>query len=54
MAAPNNPDGQLNKAVLHGPYVKAIHDHAYYWPHNLQQFQLPQNEDLMVFTIYSF
>ncbi|CBI22767.3 unnamed protein product, partial [Vitis vinifera] len=32
MTAPNNPDGQLNKAVLHGPYVKAIHDHAYYWP----------------------
>ncbi|RVW37459.1 Tryptophan aminotransferase-related protein 4 [Vitis vinifera] len=32
MTAPNNPDRQLNKAVLHGPYVKAIHDHAYYWP----------------------
>ncbi|KAL6311300.1 hypothetical protein AAG906_000897 [Vitis piasezkii] len=50
VTAPNNPDGQLNKAVLHGPYVKAIHDHAYYWPH-FTGIPAPADEDVMVFTL---
>ncbi|KAI6689600.1 hypothetical protein NL676_026428 [Syzygium grande] len=35
VTAPNNPDGLLNEAVLHGPNVKTIYDH----------------EDLTIFTI---
>ncbi|WKA10888.1 hypothetical protein VitviT2T_028436 [Vitis vinifera] len=50
VTAPDNPDGQLNKAVLHGPYVKAIHDHAYYWPH-FTAIPAPADEDLMIFTL---
>ncbi|KAL6315566.1 hypothetical protein AAG906_000870 [Vitis piasezkii] len=53
VTAPNNPDGQLNKAVLHGPYVKAIHDHAYYWPH-FTAIPAPADEDLMIFTLSKF
>ncbi|RVW37388.1 Tryptophan aminotransferase-related protein 3 [Vitis vinifera] len=48
-----NPTPQccsLNKAVLHGPYVKAIHDHAYYWPH-FTGIPAPADEDVMVFTL---
>lgn len=50
VTSPNNPDGQPNKAVLSGPNAKAIHDHAYYWPH-FSPIPTPADEDVMVFTI---
>ncbi|KAI4346546.1 hypothetical protein L6164_007435 [Bauhinia variegata] len=50
VTSPNNPDGMLNKAVLDGPNVKAIYDHAYYWPH-FTAIPAPADEDLMLFTI---
>ncbi|GLT68145.1 hypothetical protein SLA2020_404030 [Shorea laevis] len=50
VTSPNNPDGQLNKAVLHGPYVRAIHDLAYSWPH-FTPIPAPADEDLMTFTL---
>ncbi|TQE04746.1 hypothetical protein C1H46_009599 [Malus baccata] len=31
--SPNNLDGKLNKAVLHGPNFSTIYDRVYYWPH---------------------
>ncbi|XP_052203334.1 tryptophan aminotransferase-related protein 4-like [Diospyros lotus] len=49
VTSPNNPDCQLNKAVLQGPLVKTIHDHAYYWPH-FTAIPAPADEDLMIFT----
>ncbi|CAK7346733.1 unnamed protein product [Dovyalis caffra] len=53
VTTPNNPDGQLNKGVLHGPNVKAIHDHAYYWPH-FTAIPAPAHGDLMIFTLSKF
>ncbi|KAJ7969771.1 Tryptophan aminotransferase-related protein [Quillaja saponaria] len=50
VTSPNNPDGKLNKAILHGPNVKAIYDHAYYWPH-FTAIPAPADEDVMLFTI---
>ncbi|KAI9399221.1 hypothetical protein POPTR_002G063800v4 [Populus trichocarpa] len=50
VTSPNNPDGQLKKAVLQGPSVKTIHDLAYFWPH-FTPIPAPADEDLMVFTI---
>lgn len=50
ITSPNNPDGQLKKAVLQGSSVKTIHDHAYYWPH-FTAIPAPADEDLMIFTI---
>ncbi|KAL5560252.1 hypothetical protein UlMin_036463 [Ulmus minor] len=50
VTSPNNPDGQLNKAVLHGPNVKAIHDRVYYWPY-FTPIPGPADEDIMVFSI---
>lgn len=50
VTAPNNPDGQLNQAVLKGPYAKSIYDHAYFWPH-YTPIPAPADEDLMIFTI---
>ncbi|GFY96448.1 pyridoxal phosphate (PLP)-dependent transferases superfamily protein [Actinidia rufa] len=51
VTSPNNPDGQLKKAVLQGSSsVKAIHDHAYYWPH-FTAIPAPADEDIMIFTI---
>ncbi|XP_059460442.1 tryptophan aminotransferase-related protein 3-like [Corylus avellana] len=51
VTSPNNPDGQLRKAVLHGhPNAKAIYDHAYYWPH-FSPIPTPADEDVMTFTI---
>ncbi|XP_039170628.1 tryptophan aminotransferase-related protein 4-like [Eucalyptus grandis] len=50
VTAPNNPDGQLNEAILHGPNVKTIHDRAYYWPH-FTGIPSPADEDLTIFTI---
>uniref|UniRef100_F6H6R2 Alliinase C-terminal domain-containing protein n=1 Tax=Vitis vinifera TaxID=29760 RepID=F6H6R2_VITVI len=50
VTSPNNPDGQLKKAVLQGPHVKTIHDHAYYWPH-FTAIPAPADEDLMIFTL---
>ncbi|KAL0325169.1 UNVERIFIED_CONTAM: Tryptophan aminotransferase-related protein 4 [Sesamum radiatum] len=49
-ASPNNPDGNLKKAVLEGPSVKTIHDYAYYWPH-YTAIPAPADEDLMIFTM---
>ncbi|GMJ03150.1 TRYPTOPHAN AMINOTRANSFERASE RELATED 4 [Hibiscus trionum] len=50
VTSPNNPDGQLKKAVLEGQYVKTIHDLAYYWPH-YTAVPAPVEEDLMIFTL---
>lgn len=50
VTSPNNPDGQLNKAVLHAPNVKVIHDHAYYWP-QFTAIPAPSDEDIMIFTL---
>lgn len=50
VTSPNNPDGQLNKAVLDAPYVKTIHDRAYFWPH-FTPIPAPADEDLMIFTL---
>ncbi|CAL5332928.1 unnamed protein product [Camellia sinensis] len=50
VTSPNNPDGQLKKAVLRGSSVKTIHDHAYYWPH-FTAIPAPTDEDLMLFTL---
>lgn len=50
ITSPNNPDGQLKKAVLQGSSVKTIHDHAYYWPH-FTAIPAPADEDLVIFTI---
>ncbi|KAL0352256.1 UNVERIFIED_CONTAM: Tryptophan aminotransferase-related protein 4 [Sesamum calycinum] len=50
VASPNNPDGNLKKAVLEGPSVKTIHDYAYYWPH-YTAIPAPADEDLMIFTM---
>ncbi|KAK8649210.1 hypothetical protein V6N13_129944 [Hibiscus sabdariffa] len=50
VTSPNNPDGQLNKAIVDGPNVKTIYDRAYYWPH-FTPIPAPADEDLMVFTL---
>ncbi|KAL0440385.1 UNVERIFIED_CONTAM: Tryptophan aminotransferase-related protein 4 [Sesamum latifolium] len=50
VASPNNPDGNLKKAVLEGPSVKTIHDYAYYWPH-YTAIPAPADEDIMIFTM---
>ncbi|KAJ9146083.1 hypothetical protein P3X46_028394 [Hevea brasiliensis] len=50
VTSPNNPDGQLNKAVLQGQNVKAIYDRAYYWPH-FTAIPAPADEDVMIFTL---
>ncbi|XVE60894.1 hypothetical protein DITRI_Ditri05aG0163500 [Diplodiscus trichospermus] len=50
VTSPNNPDGQLKKAVLQGPSVKTIHDLAYYWPH-YTPIPAAADDDLMIFTL---
>ncbi|KAL4311882.1 hypothetical protein GQ457_01G012760 [Hibiscus cannabinus] len=50
VTSPNNPDGQLNKAIVGGPNVKTIYDRAYYWPH-FTPIPAPADGDLMVFTL---
>ncbi|KAA3458676.1 tryptophan aminotransferase-related protein 3-like [Gossypium australe] len=50
VTSPNNPDGQLKKAIFHGPNVKTIYDLAYYWPH-FTPIPAPSDEDVMVFTL---
>ncbi|XVF39030.1 hypothetical protein PTKIN_Ptkin01aG0002800 [Pterospermum kingtungense] len=50
VTSPNNPDGRLNKAILHGPHVKTIYDRAYYWPH-FTPIPAAADEDVMVFTL---
>ncbi|XP_037494811.1 tryptophan aminotransferase-related protein 4, partial [Jatropha curcas] len=50
VTSPNNPDGQLKKAVLEGASVKTIYDLAYYWPH-FTAISTPADEDLMIFTL---
>ncbi|XXG56136.1 hypothetical protein AAC387_Pa03g3633 [Persea americana] len=50
VTSPNNPDGRLREAVLGGPFVKTIHDHAYYWPH-YTAIPAPVDEDIMLFTM---
>lgn len=50
VTSPNNPDGQLKKAVLQVPSAKQIYDHAYFWPH-FTAITAPSDEDLMIFTI---
>ncbi|XVE55106.1 hypothetical protein DITRI_Ditri03aG0134200 [Diplodiscus trichospermus] len=50
VTSPNNPDGQLKRAVLHGPNARAIYDLAYYWPH-FTPIPAPADEDVMIFTL---
>ena len=50
VTSPNNPDGEMNEAVLHGPNVKTIYDHVYYWPH-FTAISGPADADIMLFTI---
>ncbi|XP_065848109.1 tryptophan aminotransferase-related protein 4-like [Euphorbia lathyris] len=50
VTSPNNPDGQLKKAILKGESVKTIHDLAYYWPH-FTSIPAPLDQDLMIFTL---
>ncbi|KAK2997687.1 hypothetical protein RJ639_024950, partial [Escallonia herrerae] len=50
VTSPNNPDGKLKKKVLRGESVRAIHDHAYYWPH-FSGIPTPADEDIMIFTL---
>ncbi|CAN6455947.1 unnamed protein product [Victoria cruziana] len=50
VTSPNNPDGQLNRAVLKGPNTTTIHDYAYYWPH-FTAITDPVDDDVMLFTI---
>eukprot|EP00257_Ricinus_communis_P019085 XP_015577968.2 tryptophan aminotransferase-related protein 4 isoform X2 [Ricinus communis] len=50
VTSPNNPDGQLNKAVLEGSNVRAIYDHAYFWPH-FTAIPAPADGDMMLFTL---
>lgn len=50
ITSPNNPDAQPNEAVLKGKNVKAVYDHAYYWPH-FTAISQAADEDIMLFTI---
>ncbi|KAL3504590.1 hypothetical protein ACH5RR_034431 [Cinchona calisaya] len=50
VTSPNNPDGHLRKAVLQGPSVRTVYDHAYYWPY-FTALPAPVDEDVMIFTI---
>ncbi|ONH90222.1 hypothetical protein PRUPE_8G041600 [Prunus persica] len=50
VTSPNNPDGKLNKAVLHGPNASAIYDRVYYWPH-FTAIPNPADDDLMLFSL---
>ncbi|KAF3775582.1 hypothetical protein EJ110_NYTH41081 [Nymphaea thermarum] len=50
VTSPNNPDGQLNRAVLKGPHTTTIHDYAYYWPH-FTAISESADEDVMLFTM---
>lgn len=46
----NNPDGQLQKAVLPGPNVKYIYDRVDYWPY-FTAISTQADEDIMLFSI---
>ncbi|TQD75146.1 hypothetical protein C1H46_039330 [Malus baccata] len=50
VTSPNNPDGKLNKAVLHGPNFSAIYDRVYYWPH-FTAIPTSADYDIMIFTL---
>ncbi|KAM1686362.1 hypothetical protein FF1_034194 [Malus domestica] len=50
VTSPNNPDGKLNKAVLHGPNFSAIYDRVYYWPH-FTAIPTSADYDLMIFSL---
>ncbi|KAF7820318.1 tryptophan aminotransferase-related protein 4-like [Senna tora] len=50
VTSPNNPDGKLKEGVLEGPFVKKVHDLAYYWPH-FTPIPHPADEDVMIFTL---
>lgn len=50
VTSPNNPDGQLNKAVLQGQNAKAIYDRVYYWPH-FTAIPAPADEDIVIFSL---
>eukprot|EP00268_Persea_americana_P062495 TRINITY_DN8016_c0_g1_i3.p1 TRINITY_DN8016_c0_g1~~TRINITY_DN8016_c0_g1_i3.p1 ORF type:complete len:465 (-),score=70.10 TRINITY_DN8016_c0_g1_i3:201-1595(-) len=50
VTSPNNPDGQLRRPVIQGPLAKAIHDHAYYWPH-FTAIPSMVDEDIMLFSL---
>ncbi|XAR62243.1 hypothetical protein NMG60_11016930 [Bertholletia excelsa] len=50
VTSPNNPDGQLKKAVLRGSSVRTIHDHVYLWPH-FTAIPSPADDDIMLFSL---
>ncbi|KAL0297974.1 UNVERIFIED_CONTAM: Tryptophan aminotransferase-related protein 3 [Sesamum angustifolium] len=51
VTSPNNPDRNLREAVVpQGASVRAIYDHAYYWPH-FTALLASADEDVMIFTI---
>ncbi|XXG56140.1 hypothetical protein AAC387_Pa03g3635 [Persea americana] len=50
VTSPNNPDGQLRRPVIQGPFAKVIHDHAYYWPH-FTAIPSMVDEDIMLFSL---
>ncbi|TJX35019.1 hypothetical protein E8P77_34595, partial [Soehngenia saccharolytica] len=50
VTSPNNPDALPKEAVLKGKNVKAVYDHAYYWPH-FTAISHPADEDIMLFTL---
>ena len=50
VTSPNNPDGQQKRALFHGPNVKAIYDHVYYWPH-FSAIPKPADGDIMLFSL---
>ncbi|KAL1219689.1 Tryptophan aminotransferase-related protein 4 [Cardamine amara subsp. amara] len=50
VTSPNNPDGKLKRAVLDGPNVKTVHDHAYYWPY-FTPITHQVDEDLSLFSL---
>lgn len=50
VTSPNNPDGLPRHPVIQGPFAKAIHDHAYYWPH-FTAIPSMVDEEIMLFTL---
>ncbi|GLJ10603.1 hypothetical protein SUGI_0131600 [Cryptomeria japonica] len=50
VTSPNNPKGILDESVLTGNNVRAVYDHAYYWPH-YTGIPRPADEDVMLFTL---
>ncbi|CAO2205652.1 unnamed protein product [Urochloa humidicola] len=50
VCSPNNPDGQIRKAVIKSKSAKTIHDFAYYWPQYTPIIEAA-GHDIMLFTV---